>query len=227
MALKGLGPVDLYENQLTDVSGLEAFTSEFGQGIVRGFLNVGEGIVGTAEFLIPGEQESLLGAKERIAETAEEFEAEYGGISGKAGRILGEALPYMGAALAGGYAAGGAAALAGATAKGVSVAAGFGAASVAFSVEGQNAYDEAIRTGASEKEAIAERLIIGSINAAIEAAQITRLMKFHKTGSLSLKSFIRNVRNRAWDAVKGDAKQFTGLVLRTALEEGLDRKSVV
>lgn len=215
-------PQILEGDMIEDAGFLEAFGTEFGQGIVRGFLNVGAGIVGTAEWAVPGEQESWLRAKENIEAEAEGFAPEYGGLAGKAGRILGEALPYMGTALVGGYAGAGAAALAGITGTGATVAAGFGAASVAFSVEGQNAYDDAIRTGATEDEANRERLIIGSINAVIEAAQITKLMKFHKAGGLSLKSFIRNVRNRSWDAVKGDAALFTGQVLRTALEEGLE-----
>ena len=196
-----------------DVGNLEAFGSEFGKGIARGFLNVGEGLLGTAEWLIPGKQESLIEAKERIEATEQKFAPEYDNFAGWAGRVIGEALPYMGAALTGGYAG---AAVAG------GIGAGFGSASVAFSVEGQQAYDDAIEGGASHIEASAERLIVGTINAAIEAAQITRLMKFHKTGSTSLKGFIRNVRNRSWDLVKGDAKKFTGDVLKTALEEGLE-----
>jgi len=224
---------------LDERGGIESFTDEFGKGIVRGFLNVGSGLVGTTEFLIPGKQESLLKAKKRIQEQATEFAPEIGNWEAWAGRVLGEALPYMGTAMVAGYAGAGiaggvagagtagltgqAAALgAGVSAKATGVGLILGAASIGFAVEGQNAYDDAIKGGASENEANAERLIIGTINAAIEAAQITKLVKFHKTGKGTLKSFIRNVRNGAWDLVGGDAKKFTGDVLRHALEEGLE-----
>lgn len=222
-----------------NVGNVEAFGSEFSSGIVRGFLGIGGGLVGTAEWLIPGKQESLLEAKEKIEASGEKFAPEYDNWSGWAGRVIGETLPYMGTALAGGYAgvgiAGGIAGigtggLTGQAAIGVGLgvsgakAAGalLGAASIGFAIEGQAAYDNAIESGASEDEANAERLIVGTINAAIEAAQITKLMKFHKTGAVSLKSFIRNVRDGVWDLVKGDAKKFSGQILRTALEEGLE-----
>lgn len=216
-----------------------AFGSELGRGLVRGFFNVGGGLVGTAEWLIPGKQESLIEAKRKVESAKFDYSQEYGNWAGWAGRIIGEAFPYMGAAMVGGYAgagiggavggAGGVGAVGQAAigagvgaAKMAKVGAIIGAGSVAFAVEGQNAFDDAIATGASENEANAERLIIGTINAAIEAAQITRIMQFHKTGAGSLRSFIRNVRGRAWDLVKGDAKQFGGQVLNHALTEALE-----
>lgn len=216
-----------------------AFGSELGRGLVRGFFNVGGGIVGTTEWLIPGKQESLIEAKRKIEAAKADYSQEYGNWAGWAGRVIGEAFPYMGAALTGGYAgaaaAGGiagvgtagltgaaAAATAATTAKVTAVGAIVGSGSVAFAIEGQNAFDDAITTGATESEANAERLIIGTINAAIEAAQIRRIMRFHRTGAGSLRSFIRNARNRTWDLVKGDAKQFGGQVLNHALTEALE-----
>lgn len=206
---------------ITDQGGvIESFGGELGRGLVRGFFNVGGGLVGTTEWLIPGKQESLIEAKRKIESAKADYSQEYGNWAGWAGRILGEAFPYMGAALVGGYAG---AAIGGAVAAGgAKIGALAGAASVGFAVEGQNAYDEAITTGASEDEANTERLIVGTINAAIEAAQISSIMRFHKTGAGSLRSFIRNVRNRTWDLVGGDAKQFGGQVLKHALEEGLE-----
>lgn len=210
------------QNLQEDVGGLEAFSTEFGRSILRAFMRVGSGFVGTAEYLIPGEQEFLTKAKENIDISAEQFDPKYEGYAAKAGQILGQALPYMGAALVAGYAAAGAAGAAGASLAVKGVAALTGAATVSFSVEGQGAFDDAIETGATEDEANNERLIVGSINAVIEAAQIGRLMKFHKAGGASLKSFIRNVRNRVWDAAGKNIKNFTGTILRTAIEEGLE-----
>lgn len=237
MPLSGVSPI--VPTAADDPGIIEAFGTEFGQGILRGFLNVGGGLVGTAEYLIPGRQESLIRAKENIESVKADYSQDYNNWAGWAGRVLGEALPYMGSAMVGGYAGGavaggiagiGTAGLTGQAAIGAgigitaakTVGALLGAASVGFSVEGQGAYDEAIASGASEDEANAERLIVGTINAAIEASQISRLMKFHKSGAGSLKSFIRNVRDGAWDLVKGDAKRFTGQVLQTALEEGIE-----
>ena len=96
--------------------GITAFGGELGRGLVRGFFNVGGGLVGTAEWLIPGKQESLIEAKRNIESAKADYSQEYGNWSGWAGRIIGEVFPYMGAALVGGYAgaaAGGAAAGAG------------------------------------------------------------------------------------------------------------------
>lgn len=215
------------------------FFGEMGKGLVRGFLNVGSGLVGTAEWIVPGQQESWIKAKENIQSASSRFPFEDNSWEGWAGRVIGEAFPYMGTALVAGYAGAGiaggiagagtagltgqAAALGGGlAAKAPMVGALIGSATVGFAVEGQQAYDNAITHGSSENEANAERLIVGTINAAIEATQIGRLMKFHKTGALSLREFIRNVRNKAWDLIGGDAKKFTGQVLRTALEEGLE-----
>ena len=220
-------------------TGNPTFANEFSKGVYRGFLGIGGGLVGTIEWLIPGKQKSLIRAKENIENTKDDYAAEYGNWQGWAGRVLGEALPYMGTTLATGGFGGtigkgvagiGKAGLTGQAAIGAGIAANtgktigtlFGAASVGFAVEGQNAYDDAIKSGATEDEANAERLIVGTVNAAIEAAQITKLLKFKQTGGLSLSSFIKNVRNGVWDLVAGDAKKFTGQVLRTALEEGLE-----
>lgn len=222
-----------------DISEESGFFGEMGKGLVRGFLNVGSGLVGTAEWAVPGQQESWLKAKENIQSAASRFPVEDRSWEGWAGRVLGEAFPYMGTALVAGYAGAGiaggiagagtagltgqAAALGGGlAAKAPFVGALIGSASIGFAVEGQQAYDNAITHGASDNEANAERLIVGTINAAIEATQISRLMKFHKTGALSLGEFIRNIRNKAWDLIGGDAKKFTGQVLKTALEEGLE-----
>lgn len=222
-----------------DAGYLEQFGTELGKGIVRGFLNVGSGVVGTTEWLIPGEQESLIGVKENIESAAAKFPQEHKTWAGWGGRIIGEAFPYMGASIVAGYAGGGiAGSIAGRGAVGLSgqaaamtaahaskaVRAGqaMGVFTTGFAVEGQQAYDEAIKNGASENEANAERLITGTIVAAIETAQIGRLFKFKDAGGASLRTFIKNVRGKAWDLVQGDAKKFTGQVLRLAMEEGLE-----
>lgn len=198
------------------------FGSEFGKGIARGFLNVGSGIVGTAEWLIPGKQESLIEAQERIKLARERVPMTHQGAAAWGGRVLGEALPYMGSAMVAGYAGAGVAGAAGLGAKGILVGQGVGAASIGFSVEGQDAYDHAIATGATESEANTERLVVGTVNAALEAIQINRLLKFHKTGKHSLKAFIRSARNKAWKKMGGQAKAFGADILRLSIEEAAE-----
>lgn len=202
------------------------FFPELGKGIVRGALNVGAATVGTGraatkllrksplwDMLYSGiesvtgrtVEEEQIEAKERIELAAERFPMTHSGGSAWAGRVIGEAIPYMGAALAGGYMVGPA-----------------GAAMVGFSVEGDNAYDAAIAKGASEKEAQTERVIVGSINAVIEALQISRLMKFHRAGKHSLRNFTRLVRSKSWKLAGKEAAGFGGGVLRTAIEESVE-----
>jgi len=183
----------------------EAFGKELGKGILRGFLNVGKGVVGTTEAIIPGKQEFLLGAKGRIQEAARAIPVTHEGTAAFAGQIIGEAIPYMGAAIAGGYVGG-----------------PIGAALVGFSVEGDDAYDRAKAAGASEGEAQFERLVVGSINAGLEALQINRLMKFHKTGKYSLRGFINLIRDKAYKKAIQEGAGFSAEVLATSIAEGLE-----
>ncbi|UCE06517.1 MAG: hypothetical protein JSW07_00295 [bacterium] len=199
---------------------------EFGKGIVAGTLDVAKGITGTMEAVtpilkkFPGLAAPMWGIEKLTGRTFEEEQAEimeqlgearaqfpmtHRGASAWAGRVIGQAIPYMGAALAGGYAVGPA-----------------GAAMVGFSVEGQNAYESAVARGASEGEAQLERVIVGSINAGIEALQIGRLMKFHKTGKHSLRSFVNSARNKAWGKMWQSGKEFGADILRTSIEESLE-----
>lgn len=201
------------------------FIPEFSKGLVRGSLNVGAATVGTSKaatealrkiptwnLLFTGieritgktfEQEQKE-AKQRIQKAAQKFPVTHRGAAAWGGRILGEAIPYMGAALAGGYVAGLP-----------------GAAIVGFSVEGDNAYDSAKAAGASEKRAQAERVVVGSINAALEALQINKLMKFHAAGKGSIRGLVTSVRGKMWKMAKQQAKNLTGQTLRLALEEGI------
>jgi len=202
------------------------FFPELGKGIVRGALNVGATTVGTLKAATKLQRmsplwdvlysgvESITGrtfeeeqkeAKKRIKLAQEKFPMTHKGGSAWAGRVIGEAIPYMGAALAGGYMVG-----------------PVGAAMVGFSVEGDMAYDNAIAKGASEKEAQIERVVIGSINAYIESLQIKKLMKFHKTGKHSIKNFVRLVRSKSLKLAGKDAIGFSGDVLKIATAEAAE-----
>jgi len=203
--------------------------TEFGKGLVSSELGVAKGIVGTAEaaLTMPEEKVRKVGtpwaprlptseeqqertaglreAKRRIVSAQERFARTYGGTGAWAGRVIGEAIPYMANAMAGGYAIG-----------------PVGAAMVGFAVEGDNAYDEAIASGAPEGQAQRERVVVGSINAAIEALQIGRLMKFHQAGKHSVRNFVRLARDKAFKRMFTTGKQFGADILRHSIEEGLE-----
>ena len=230
------------EWQTENMSGFEAWKTEdkqiktggggfaeFGKGLVDAYLLGGKGALGTVQAAagaLPTEKEmyELYGfakptdrplgetkarpfveAQRRIESAREHFEMTHVGVSAKAGRILGNAVGYMSQAMAGGYTVG-----------------PVGAAIVGFNIEGQSAYDDAIATGATEQQAQQERLIVGSINAGIEALQIGRLMKFHQAGKHSLKNFIRLAKQRAYKRMLKTGKTFGADILRHSIEEGLE-----
>jgi hypothetical protein len=194
------------------------FADEYSKGVFRGFLNTAAGLVGTTEFLIPGTQESLLTAKARIQRTRERFNPTHEGAAAWSGKVLGEAVPFMATAMTGGYAGG---AVAGALGKSAALGQAIGSGGVAFAVEGDAAYDQAKKSGATEAQAQTERVIIGSINAYLESLQIRKLIGFHEAGATSLKGFVRNIRNKAWRMIGGDIRNFSGEIMKLAVTEGL------
>lgn len=197
--------------------------TEFGKGLVSSELGVAKGVVGTAETLArtrptwattpalvsKKEREKAAGqlkeVKANIVAAQERFAMTHGGTGAWAGRVIGEAIPYMANAMAAGYAVG-----------------PIGSAAVGFMVEGDNAYDEAIATGAPEGQAQRERVIVGSINAAIEALQIGQLMKFHQAGKYSVKGFVQLIKDKAYKQMFATGKQFGAEILRHSVEEGLE-----
>lgn len=206
-------------DEVREQGAVSVFADEYSKGVYRGFLNTAAGLVGTAEFLIPGEQESLIQAKSNIQAATERFKPTHEGAASWSGRVLGEAIPFMATALVGGYAGAG---VAGALGKSVALGAAIGSGGVAFAVEGDAAYDAAKASGATEVQAQSERIIVGSINAYLETLQIKRLMDFGGVaGKEGIRAFTRNVRNRAWNLVRGNIQNFTGEILKLAVTEGL------
>jgi len=197
--------------------------TEFGKGLVSSELGVAKGAIGTAEVLArtrptwattpalvsKKEREKAAGqlkkVKANIVAAQERFAMTHGGTGAWAGRVIGEAIPYMANAMAAGYAVG-----------------PIGAATVGFMVEGDNAYDAAIASGSSEGQAQRERVIVGSINASIEALQIGQLMKFHKAGKYSVKGFVQLIKDKAYKQMFTTGKQFGAEILRHSVEEGIE-----
>lgn len=201
-----------------------------GRGLVRAELGVAKGVLGTLDAMlnIPKEKLSKIGgsfgggfevsdeeslkrtapireARRRVISAQNRFDVQYSGGLAWGTRVVAEAIPYMANAMAAG-----------------AVAGPIGAATVGFIIEGDNAYDEAIASGATEAQANTERIIVGSINAGIEALQIGRLLKFSQSGKHSLKAFIKVAREKGIKAAGGELKGFTAGVLRLSIENAIE-----
>ena len=222
---EAIGDPTLPKARLRDVPGIA------GRGVVSAELGVAKGVMGTLDAMlnIPEEKVRKVGtpwapsqfiltaeekrrrtapireAKRRIVSAQERFDTKYSGGLAWGTRVVSEAVPYMANAMAAGVVAG-----------------PIGAATVGFVIEGDNAYDEAITTGATEEQAQQERVIVGSINAAIEAVQVGRVLRFTKSGKHSVRQFIKRVRDKSWRAAGGELKGFTADVLRLSVEEAIE-----
>lgn len=178
-----------------------------GKSFVRGFLNLGAGTVGTAEWLAeqtPWVDQGNFLEQMRTNIRAEEAEWETNPDSKLEwiAEVVGSTIPYMGAAMTGHAAVGLA-----------------GAAAVGFAVEGQEAYEGAKARGASEGTANWERGIVGSVNAAIEALQMGRLFKVSKSGTKTFKAFRKLASQKAWDKVYKEGAKFSKELLMNSIEE--------
>jgi len=92
-------------------------------------------------------------------------------------------------------------------------------------VEGDNAYDDAKASGANEEQAQRERVVVGSLNAIIEAVQIGRVMKFAKGGKHSLKNFVKLARTKGMKIAGKELKGWSGEIARLSVEEALEEFS--
>lgn len=218
MTFQQFGRLFGLDESLTEQGAAATFTNEYSKGVFRGFLNVASGLVGTTEWIIPGRQETLVEAKRRILRARERFNPTHEGAAAWSGRVLGETIPFMATAMAGGYVGG---ATFGTLGKSAALGQSLGAGGVAFAVEGDMAYESAKNQGAAEFQAQTERVLVGSINAYLETLQIKKLIGFHKAGKHSFQGFVRNIRNKAWNLIGGDISNFTGEILKLAVEEGL------
>jgi len=122
-----------------------------------------------------------------------------------AAEVIGGAVPYMAATTAGG------------------LALPYGAFLMGFSVMGEEAYDKAKATGATDAEADKERLIVGGICGAIEAYGFGRLMRIGK--GTTYKAIVHLARNKAWKELARTGGRVTGNMIKhmtgEAIEEAL------
>ncbi|KKN77892.1 hypothetical protein LCGC14_0356290 [marine sediment metagenome] len=222
----GMWEPDKPKARLRDVPGIAK------RGVVSAELGVAKGVVGTLDAMLnlPAEDVRKVGtpwapsqftrtpeeirertepireAKRKIISAQRKFGRKYSGPLAWTTRVVSEAIPYMGNAMVGGIVAG-----------------PVGAATVGFVVEGDNAYDEAIASGATEQQAQTERVVVGSINAVIEAIQVGRILKFAKSGKHSLKAFIKLAKTKGlFIAGKEGFKNFGPDALRLSIEESIE-----
>jgi len=182
----------------------------FGKGLVKSFLNLGAGAVGTAEELSEltpwvGEENYLTKVRENIRAEEENWATTPEGAVEWTANVVAQALPYMGAALTGHAAAG-----------------AIGSMAVAASVEGQEAYDNAKKRGASETEANTSRAVVGGINALIEAVQMGRLLKVANKGTHSLTQFRKLASQKAWNKLTKEGVDFGKDLLLNSVEEAAE-----
>lgn len=193
----------------------EGFWDETTRAFQSGSMNVVGGLAGTGAAALKdaGLQTPILESfTEELYDLGRQKQfqpAEDGGLSAFVAQSVGQALPYMVASMAATMATG----------------TPMGAFAVGYSVEGDNSYRTAIELGATEEQANMNRAIVGTINGAIEAMQVSNVIKFAKAGRASAKEFAKAVRQRAWSEVKKRGKELgyleLQLILRESLEEGV------
>ncbi len=189
----------------------DGILSTFAKSIVYGFHTLAIGAVGTAEevfeHIIPITEEGgwIEQARNNIVNSRRGFEVSPDNAAEWAGAVVGQALPYIGAAFAGQLYAG-----------------TLGSMAVGFATEGQEAYDRAIARGSSESSANLERGIVGVVNAAIEGLQMGKLMKFTKGSKITLKVIRDSISRKAYDKALAAGGKLTAGILRNALSEGFE-----
>jgi len=119
-----------------------------------------------------------------------------------AAEVIGGAVPYMAATTAGG------------------LAVPYGAFLMGFSIMGEEAYDKAKATGATDAEADKERLIVGGICGALEAWGFGRLLKIGK--GTSLKAIVHLARNKAWKELAKTGGKVTGNLVKHMAAEAIE-----
>lgn len=191
------------------------FWGELFNSLKQGSLNVTSGIAGTvqkgAELLDKpglnyiGQKAGQLASMARAGQDLPELaQGQKGGVGEFTAQAVGQAFPYMAASVASTILTG-------------TPAAAFG---TAFAIEGENAYQDAIKAGASEEDANMERLVVGTLNGAIEQLQVDEILKFGK--AKPVKELIKAAKEKAIKKItKAGGKAGVALV-KSSIKEGLE-----
>ena len=210
----------------------QGFWNELGKAAAQSSYNVGAGLFGAigggtampgrgVQPIPEGSEDPLAFARAvkglqeaKIAEKAgqirqagqEKFPAgEGGGWKGFVAQAVGQAVPYMGAAILGTAAIG--------------PAGGF---VVGYSVEGNDAYFRAKELGASEDDARFNGFMTGTINGAIESLQVSGVVNFGKYGKGAVRQIAEAARQRAWSKLAKETGKLTLKQVQHAIQEGLE-----
>lgn len=179
-------------------------------GTIKAFLNIAQGFTGTAESMVElfgygPENEFLSNVTNNIRRASSRIQVNPDNKVEWVASVVSQAVPYMGAALLGGAFAG-----------------PVGAALVGFSVEGQNAYDEAKARGVSDEKANLERLVVGSINAVIEASQVGKMLGLKESGRRSIKEIVRLAKQKQFRAIGGEIGNLSKDILKNSVNEAIE-----
>lgn len=213
----------LSESENQELAALEAKYPEPGQreyknlvdetarALARGTLNVGSGLLNTlaqaaapTSIFEPGRLEDLAERARKASQSPDFQPGKDGGVAGFVSNAVGEALPFMAGVI-------------GATIT-TGPAGGF---AVAFAVEGSDAYESAIESGASQPKAEIEGLVVGMINAALEALQVERVLRFAKTGKGSIKALGKAAKAKSLKKLVKAGKEIGQEALKVAVTEGV------
>ncbi|KKM86132.1 hypothetical protein LCGC14_1282050 [marine sediment metagenome] len=186
------------------------FADEFIRALGRGSLNVGSSLLSAfadvaQESVFDVDRINDLAEKAREASREPKFQpASDGKVKGFIANAIGDAIPFMAGTIA--------AVLVGGPAAGFSVA---------YAVEGKNAYFDALETGATESQAEMEGMIVGSINAALELLQVKQVVKFAKVGKGSLKEIAKSAKKKALKQIIQQGKNLSKEAVKLAITEGV------
>jgi hypothetical protein len=187
------------------------FWDELGRNIAGGSLNVASGLLGT----LADVSQAAIWDAEKIEEAADKLHtisqkpeyapAKEGGIRGFVAASIGQALPYMAAS----------------TTAAIITGNPYAAFMVGYSVEGDNAYREALENGATEEQAQMNRLVVGTINGAIEQIQINQIFKYANVQKQAVKQLSKVAQRNALQKIAQFGGKLTYNQLELAINEGL------
>lgn len=190
------------------------FWGELMNSLTQGTLHVAAGLGGTVEKFAElvdkpglnylGRKGGELAAMSRAAmEIPEYAPGQKGGAKEFIAKAVGQAFPFM----------------AGATAATLLTGSPLGAFGVGFSVEGESAYQDAIGQGATESQANMERLVVGTLNGAIEQMQVGGLLKGGKKVAAPL---LQAAKTRVLSKIARAGGKVTVEAVKVAVNEGLE-----
>lgn len=90
-----------------------------------------------------------------------------------------------------------------------------------FTIEGENARQEALAAGATEQDADMEAFVVGTINGALESLQVDELLKFSGVGKASKRAFVEAVRDKSLKKLAQAGGQLSLAAAKTAVTEGI------